>query len=97
MFFETYQISRELTEQLLHRLYQPCREQVIETNRILEKHRANMKVEKINNGERVEFADLDLSFLDNFMPETEKQMKEIKLGAKYITQFSLSSKTIFAA
>ena len=64
MFFGTYQISRELTERLLHELYHPCREEIIENNRALEETRAKMHITKLSNGAAVDFDDLDLSFLD---------------------------------
>lgn len=67
MFEETYQISRELTEQLLHELYHPNGNEVKRNHEILEKVRQTMHITRDGNGATVEFDDLDLSFLNQPM------------------------------
>lgn len=64
MFEETYQISRELTEQLLHQMYHPNADEIKRNNEALEKARQTMQITRDCNGAVVEFDDLDLSFLN---------------------------------
>ena len=64
MFEETYQISRELTEQLLHEMYHPNADEIKRNNEALEKVRQTMHITTDGNGATVEFDYLDLSFLN---------------------------------
>ena len=64
MFEEAYQISRELTEQLLHEMYHPNADEIKRNNEALEKVRQTMHITRDGNGATVEFDDLDLSFLN---------------------------------
>ena len=46
MFEETYQISRELTEQLLHEMYHPNADEIKRNNEALEKVRQTMHIKR---------------------------------------------------
>lgn len=61
MFEETYHISRELTEQLLHQMYRPNVDEIKHNNKSLEKARQTMHITKTSSGFMVEFDDLDLT------------------------------------
>lgn len=61
MFEETYQISRELTEQLLHQMYHPNADEIKRNNEALEKARQTMHITKTPRDFIVEFDDLDLT------------------------------------
>lgn len=61
MFKETYQISRELTEQLLHQMYRPNADEIKHNNKALEKARQTMHITKTPSDFIVEFDDLDLT------------------------------------
>lgn len=87
MFEETYQISRELTEQLLHEMYHPNADEIKHNNEALEKALQKMHITKDGNGAIVEFDDLDLSFLN----QPTYISGDWKYGAKEFVQLDWTS------
>ena len=73
MFEETYQISRELTEQLLHEMYHPNADEIKRNNEALEKVRQTMHITRDGNGATVEFDDLDFEAIEKANQEKLEQ------------------------
>ncbi len=98
---ETYKISRQAMESLVHMLRHPDWEQIHRANECLERNGFKMQTVKTTcDTVSVEFDGLDLSFLDEemkepvkyIMPSMEKSMEKIVSSCKSKMNFSDSCK-----
>ena len=102
MFIEKHQVSRQAIEKLLHKIYVPDHDEIVESNHIMQRDRDTMKIEKSTDYVTASFADLDLSFLQDinspvaYTPPVNHDMF-VTMCTLNSNRFSLNNDPSFAA
>lgn len=64
MFYENYNVSEDAIRKLIYQLQNPSKEEIVKKDNLMKKFESEMIITETPDGARVEFKNLDLSFLD---------------------------------